>query len=195
MFDVVIKFPGTMSLNDYQTKIDTLKGWGCDLELDPALTRPIVELAQERVSASVVGKTADPFIPIAETLSVAEKKLIDKALQRTHSSGTSPLLDNMNDDGAAGKPYLKDEIVKYFQFNPGHTRTQCADALSFKFAPFYSSRDEARHKVGYSITTLTYAKGHYRVLEARGGSKGRGGSANIYVIGEGNATDNRSAQV
>ena len=195
MFDVVIKFPRTMSLNDYQTKIDTLKAWGCDLELDPALTRPIVELEQERVSASVVEKTADPFTPMAETLTAAERKLIDRGLELIHKSETSPLIDQLAAAGVGKlKPNMTQEIIAYYKANPGHTYKQCATFMADKFVNHYGTREIGYRKLTALLHTLTYTPSQ-KVLRSVGGTRGPHKGGNIYVIGEGNATDNRSAQV
>lgn len=168
---VLVTFPGTMSLGDFEDRMGAISEMGCTIQLGTDITRPIGEF---KVSKAKAGRDFNRVMSsegaVTETLTAAEEALLDKGLKLTHDTGSSPLLDAMT-RAAAGtlKPNMSREIRAYFTENPGHNSARAASNLADKFVAHYKDLNTAFLKIRGLINVLSAPSNSSRCLENRGG--------------------------
>lgn len=176
---VLVTFPGSMTLGEFEDRVQRISKMGCAIQLGTDLTHPIGELKVSRKTRQVSDEGT-----VTESLSAAEDALLDQGLKLTHEKGTSPLLDSMTAAGVGRlRPNMSREIIAYFKANPGQTTAQAAGNLANKFEAHYADINDAFTKIRNLINTMAYAKGGQKTLEKRGGRVGRGGEAKVYALG------------
>lgn len=172
---VLITFPGSMTLGDYEERMTTISEMGCTIQLGTDLIRPLGELKLSKRNRQVKYEST-----VTEGLTAAEETLLDQGLRLTHETGESPLLDAMT-RAAAGtlKPNMSREIREYFEKNPGQNSSQAAGNLANKFLAHYKDINDAFIRIRNIINTLCSLTSPQRCLERRGG---RGDQAQIHAI-------------
>ena len=169
---VLVSFPGHISVDEFKKRIDILSGMGCQVHLDSS---PI----QER---SKTMPKKGPF-QIAEALTSNEESVIDQSMERSHRDGSSDLMDAMTVNAVGSlKPNMSREIISYYVENPGHTTAQAAGQLAEKFVAHYLDVNDAFSRIRNLINTMCHSNRNQRSLEKRGGRVGRGGAAQVYAI-------------
>jgi hypothetical protein len=175
---VLVTFPGSMTLGDFEDRMHRITKMGCTIQLGTDLTHPLGELKVSKKSRQINDEGV-----VTEGLTAAEESLLDQGLRLTHEKGVSPLLDAMTAARVGRlRPNMSREIVAYYQENPGHTTAQGASNLADKFESHYKDVNDAFTKIRNLINTMAYAKGGQKALEKRGGYAGRGGAAQVFAI-------------
>jgi hypothetical protein len=175
---ILITFPGSMTLGEFEDRVQRISKMGCAIQLGTDITHPIGELKVSKKTRQVNDEGT-----VTESLTAAEEALMDQGLKLTHEKGVSPLLDAMT-AARVGKlrPNMSREIIAYYQENPGHTTAQGASNLADRFEAHYVDINDAFTKIRNLINTMAYAKGGQKALEKRGGHVGRGGSAQVFAL-------------
>lgn len=174
---VLVTFPGSMSLGDFEERMQRIAKMGCSIHIGTDLTHPIGELKVTKKVHHIRDEV------VTEGLTAVEDSLLEQGLKLTHKTGDSPLLDAMT-AARVGKlrPNMSREIVTYYQKNPGQTTAQAAGNLANKFEAHYAGINDAFTKIRNLINTMAYAKGGQKALEKRGGKPGRGNEAQVFAV-------------
>lgn len=172
---VLVTFPGSMTLGEFEDRVQRISKMGCAIQLGTDLTHPIGELKVSKRSRQVHSEDV-----VTESLTEAEEALLDQGLKLTHESGEAPLLDAMT-RAAAGrlKPNMSREIEEYFRKYPGQNSSQAASNLANKFVAHYKDINDAFLRIRNIINTLCSPTSPQRRLDRRGG---RGDQAQIHVL-------------
>jgi hypothetical protein len=167
---VLVSFPGSMSLEQFEDRIQTLHKLGAVVHLETGAM-----VSHERKTPT------DPFIAVAESLTENEEKLADLALSRAYQTGEAPLLEALTVAKVGRlRPYMSLEILEYYQKNPGHTKDQGAWFLAEKFVKQYRDINDGFSRIKNLIQVMCYAKGNQHALESRGGHHAR--NKPIFVV-------------
>lgn len=175
---VLLTFPGAMTLGEFSEHLGTLNGMGCTIvHLKDEIAKRLGKVSKgEKIAA---GRAFNEAFEFAEALSPNEESIIDQAMEKIYQDISSPLLDSMEKSGRV-KTTMTSEIVSYFHENPGHTRDQAASALANKFEHRYKDINDAFGRIRALINVLASAKNHQKKLEKRG----RGKTSQWYVLQE-----------
>ena len=177
---VLVSFPGTMTLGDFSKRLNLLTEMGCTLHLGQRLVEVIDNKPVSKSFKAKAGKDFNDLFEETEELTPEETALLDKGLKLVHDAGSSPLMDSMTRAKVGRlKPNMTAEIVEYFRENPGHNKNTAASILAEKFVAHYKDINDAFRRIRSNITTATSGSLSQRKLENRGG---RGDMAQLYLI-------------
>lgn len=170
---VLVTFPGQMSIGEFSDRLSLLKEMGCHVHVDT-----IVNVTKKQIGMAGPRRNK-PGFQVAEALTPNEEKLIDQALERIHREGKTDLLDMMTANAVGSlKPNMTKEILSYCQENPGQTFTQIASALAEKFVEHYHNVNDAFMRIRGILYAMAYSKSNQRKLE----KIGRGKFALVYAL-------------
>jgi len=174
---VLVTFPGSMTLGAFEDRIKLLTKMGCNIHLGTDLTTPIGEMKVGKVFKAPIQK-GEPMM--TEELTPQEASLLDQGLQSIFDNQESPLLDQMERLGALrSRPNMTREVKQYFSENPGHGPGQAASYLANKFESNYRDINDAFKRIKSLISVLCSPSSPQRCLDRRGG---RGDMAQIHLI-------------
>jgi len=162
---VLVSFPGNMSLDDFSVRIQTLKEMGCQVHLEGA-----------PIHKAVKTPTKSAAFQVAEALTPNEEALIDKGMEAIFKKKSAPLLDSMG--VFKEKLNVSHEIRTYFQENPGHGSNDAAAALANKLEEHFSDINDAFKRIKNVINALCCRNAPQYCLDKRG----RGRLAQIYLV-------------
>ncbi len=183
---VSVTFPGQMNIGEFASHLNTLKKLGCTFQIGESVV-PIPaskSVAGRQFNQAMTKGKKESHVELTEELSADEEKVLDQVMARTHSEGTSPLLDELTRNKVGKlKPNMSREIMDYYRANPGHTTKQGAGFLAEKFVAHYSDVNDAFKRIQNLINTICHSKTSQKTLEKRGGKRGWGGQpAQVFVI-------------
>jgi hypothetical protein len=170
-----VSFPGSLSLDELEQRINILKGLGAVLDLSTTL-------ASMKDDTRKRPGRAPSVVTAKDRLTEEEILLLDQALALTHNNEEyTPLMNEMARQAVGDlKPLMTEEVVSYYKEHPGQTIAQGAAALADKFVAQYDNDITlAFNKIRNLIRVIT-AKTRQRVLEARG--EKRSWHKPIYVL-------------
>lgn len=180
---VLVTFPGSMTLGAFEDRINLLTKMGCSIHLGTDLARPLGQMSVGKVFKAKAAKDFNKLLSqkaedaMTEELTPQEEALLDKGMQAIYDKMESPLLDSMG----VFKPKLNvsHEIRTYFQENPGHSANQAAAHLANKFESSYEDINDAFKRIKNIICVLCAPNNPQHCLDRRGG---RGDKAQIHLI-------------
>jgi len=173
---VLVTFPGTMTLGAFEDRVKLLKKMGCAIHLGTDLAQPLGEMKIANVFKTK--KTTSDVM--TEELSPQEISLLDQGLQAIYDSKSSPLLDAMEMSGSLRtRPNMTQEIKKFFKENPGQSSNVAAAALANKFEANYRDINDAYKRIKSLISSMSSPNSPQHALDKRGGW---GAQAQIFLL-------------
>lgn len=179
---VLVTFPGTMSLGAFEERINILTKMGCNIHLGTDMTRPIGELSVGKVFKAKAAKDFNNALSkdeplMSEELTPQELSLLDQGLKAVFDKKDTPLLDSMG----ALKPKLNmsHEIRSYFHAHPGQSANQAATNLANKLESHFFDINDAFRRIKALINALCSPNSPQYSLKRSGG---RGMYAQIHPL-------------
>ena len=129
--------------------------------------------------------TTKPAVKVDESgtvveLSAQEQSILDQRLHATHNSDESSILDGLEKMGAGKlKPNMTQEIIKFFQQNPGMTVVEAAPILMEMYPHVYTNGKPELARIKSTINNIIHSAHRLRKV---GGKRGCNGAGKIYPV-------------